>query len=100
MFVSFLFHLEVNTSFADSKYRDRMATSVKISRIDDTHCNPKWEWTAMGSPDVLTPAQCDFIRKSTRLEEEQAEYKYDGESTVVRLDVCTNDVVLVTMEAF
>lgn len=73
--------------------------NVKMSRIDDTHCNPKGEWEEMGSPDVLTPKQCDVIRKSTRLEEEQAEYKCDGKTTVVRLDVCTNDVVLITMEA-
>ena len=73
--------------------------SVKMSRIDDTHCNPKGEWEEMGSPDVLTPAQCDVIRKSTRLKEEQAEYKCDGKTTVVRLDVCTNDVALITMEA-
>ena len=78
---------------------DMRAVSVKICRIDDDHCNPKREWTALGSPDVLTRSQCNLIKERTKLHDEDAEFSAGDDGTHVGFTIGTNEVVLVTFKA-
>lgn len=67
-------------------------TGVSVQKIDDTHCNPKAMWQAMGSPDNLTPAQVREICEATRLTEEPAEMN----GGLLRCRLRTNDIHLYT----
>lgn len=75
-----------------------MAKTVTARRIDDTHCNPKAEWEALGKPDLLTPKQAELIKEKTRLCEEELPFEAAGGNTRIVLPIGTNDVVLVTIQ--
>ena len=75
-----------------------LAKSVTAQIIDNNHCNPKAEWEAVGSPDVLTKRQIAAIKEKTALKAEKIPFSLSGNSTTVNLSVETNDVVLLTIE--
>lgn len=73
-------------------------TEAAMYRIDDTHCNPKAEWEAMGKPDLLTPAQAEAIRERTALSREPCPVRPEGGESAVRVCLRTNDIVLIELK--
>ena len=67
-------------------------------REDNNHCNPKAEWEALGSPDILTKSQVEEIKAKTTLKTEEIPFSASGGSTIVKLTVETNDVILLSLE--
>lgn len=74
------------------------AKSVTAQIIDNNHCNPKAEWDALGSPDILTKSQVAEIKAKTALKAEGIPFSASGGSTTVKLTVETNDVILLSLE--
>lgn len=74
------------------------AKSVTAQIIDNNHCNPKAEWEALGSPDILTKSQVAEIKAKTALKAEKIPFSASGGSTTVKLTVETNDVILLSLE--
>lgn len=74
------------------------AKSVTAQIIDNNHCNPKAEWEALGSPDILTKSQVAEIKAKTALKAEGIPFSASGGSTTVKLTVETNDVILLSLE--
>lgn len=74
------------------------AKSVTAQIIDNNHCNPKAEWEALGSPDILTKSQVAEIKAKTALKAEGIPFSASGGSTNVKLTVETNDVILLSLE--
>mgnify|MGYP003229185357 CR=1 FL=1 len=72
------------------------AKSVTAQIIDNNHCNPKAEWEALGSPDILTKSQVAEIK--TALKAEEIPFSANGGSTIVKLTIETNDVILLSLE--
>ena len=75
------------------------ASEVTIQRIDDTHCNPKAEWIALGSPDNLTHRQVETIKEKTALCEEPYPFTVENGETHLSVQLQTNDVALLTVKA-
>lgn len=78
---------------------DFPATDVTIERIDDTHCNPKAEWIALGKPDNLTKTQVSDIKTKTALCKESYPFTIENGKTHLSVRLSTNDVVLLTIKA-
>ena len=74
------------------------AKSVTAQIIDNNHCNPKAEWEALGSPDILTKSQVAEIKAKTALKAEEIPFSASGGSTIVKLTIETNDVILLSLE--
>ncbi len=74
------------------------AKSVTAQIIDNNRCNPKAEWEALGSPDILTKSQVAEIKAKTALKAEKIPFSASGGSTTVKLTVETNDVILLSLE--
>lgn len=74
------------------------AKTITKQVIDDTHCNPKAAWVKLGEPDLLTPDQVREIKDSTRLTAEPQAFAAENGETKIRLQLSTNDVVLLTLE--
>ena len=74
------------------------AKSVTAQIIDNNHCNPKAEWEALGSPDILTKSQVAEIKAKTALKAEKIPFSASGGSTTVKLTIETNDVILLSLE--
>ena len=73
------------------------ASNVTAQIIDDTHCNPKKEWEKLGSPDNLTLAQVEEIKKTTALKEEKIDFEVKGNETIIPIRMQVNDVILITV---
>jgi len=73
------------------------ASTVTQHVIDTTHCNPKGEWRALGSPELLTPGQVAAIKERTRLVSEPIPFTTEGDRTTLRLGLRSNDVVLLSL---
>lgn len=74
------------------------AKSVTAQIIDNNHCNPKSEWETLGSPDILTKSQVAEIKAKTALKAEEISFSASGGSTIVKLTIETNDVILLSLE--
>lgn len=74
------------------------AKSVTAQIIDNNHCNPKAEREALGSPDILTKSQVAEIKAKTALKAEEISFSANGGSTIVKLTIETNDVILLSLE--
>ncbi len=72
--------------------------NVTAQRIDNDHCNPKAEWIKRGKPDLLSPQAVQEIKAKTRLISEPQEFISNNNSTTIKLSLCTNDVVLLSLE--
>lgn len=72
------------------------ASQASVEVIDDEHCNPCRKWKELGSPDNLTPKQIEQIKKETKLKEEAVPFTVEGNHTVVKTTLHTNDVKLFT----
>lgn len=72
------------------------AISATVEKIDDSHCNPKALWQALGSPDDLTPAQVRETKEASRLRAEEANVQTIGGRSALRAALRTNDVHLYT----
>ncbi len=81
--------IELNINFS--------AKNVTAQFIDNNHCNPKKEWIAMGTPDILTPSQVRKIKESTDLKSENIPFESNETDTRIRLNMHTNDVVLISV---
>ena len=77
---------------------DFAASDVTIQRIDDTHCNPKAEWIALGKPDNLTKMQTADIKTKTALREEPYPFTVENGKTHLSVRLATNDVALLTIK--
>lgn len=66
--------------------------------IDSMHCNPKAEWTKLGSPDLLSLGQVAEITEKTKLKNEIQPFYTENGETIIKLQIHTNDVVMLTME--
>ena len=78
---------------------DFEAKTVTVQRIDDEHCNPKWLWQELGSPDNLTRDEVRSIRERSKLSEEAYPFSLENGKTVIRTSLHTNDVMLITAKA-
>lgn len=88
-----------NDSFSIEVEIDQAVSRVTEMRIDDTHCNPKAEWIALGCPDNLTRQQVKDIKEKTRLKEEPVTFENsENGSTKIKVTMHTNEVVLLSLE--
>lgn len=76
-----------------------VANGVSVQRIDDTHCNPKSEWEKLGSPDLLTREQVAKVKELSALKQEDIAFNKTNESTIIKLELKTNDVILLTLHS-
>jgi len=74
------------------------AVSIHKQVIDSTHCNPKDEWEKLGKPDLLTREQVIDIIEKTKLVFEQQAFEFENDETKIRLQLHTNDVVLLSIK--
>ena len=74
------------------------AKSVTAQIIDNNHCNPTAEWETLGSPDILTKSQVAEIKAKTALKAEEIPFSASSGSTIVKLTIETNDVILLSLE--
>ena len=77
---------------------NQKANKVSKQAIDNTHCNPKAEWVKLGKPDLFTREQVEEVKAKTRLASEIQEFVIEEEQTIIKLQMRTNDVVLLTLE--
>ena len=66
--------------------------SVTVKRIDETHGNPLRIWEEMGSPETLTPAETEEIRRRSAAEAEKWPYSYGNGVLTIRAALGVNDV--------
>ena len=78
---------------------DFVASDVMVQRIDDEHCNPKYLWQQMGSPDNLTRAEVETIKAQSRLVAEPLSFIANEGKTTLSITLRTNDVALITVKA-
>ncbi len=70
------------------------AQSVIEERIDNTHCNPKAVWQSLGSPENPTPKQVEQICKESRPVQTPVDFTIQGEKTILKTTLRTNDIIL------
>lgn len=77
------------------------ASSVKIARIDDKHCNPKKMWKESGAAKNLTQKQVEWINEKCKLKQKNLSFKSNigenGSRTEFSFKLKTNDVCLITI---
>ena len=66
--------------------------SVTVKRIDETHGNPLRIWEEMGSPETLTPAETEEIRRRSAAEAGEWPYSYENGVLTFRAALGVNDV--------
>ncbi len=66
--------------------------SVTVKRIDETHGNPLLVWEEMGSPETLTPAETEKIRRQSAVQAEEWPYEWADGILTIRAALGVNDV--------
>ena len=66
--------------------------SVTVKRIDETHGNPLLVWEKMGSPETLTPAETEKIRRQSAVQAEEWPYEWADGILTIRAALGVNDV--------
>jgi len=75
--------------------RPRAAT---VTRIDESHANPRAAWHAMGSPDYPLPRQVDALQAASALAGEPIGVAGDGATADVVLALPPNAIALVEID--
>ena len=79
-------------------YVNSPCNKVRVLKIDDINANPKRAWKSMGCPDILTKEQVELVKIRSKATKKTLVHKTDGNSTLFRLSVSSNDVALIEFE--
>lgn len=71
---------------------------VSIFKIDESHCNPLRVWREMGSPEVLKPADVDYITSRSSLTGETLEFRYENGTVYADTLIGSNEIQMIAVE--
>ena len=76
----------------------RRVKAAFVTRIDESHANPRASWQALGSPDDLSPAEVERLQAASQLAEEALSVPADDAQTWVELVLPPQSLALVRLE--
>jgi len=76
----------------------RRPRAALLSRIDDTHANPRAEWLRLGSPEYPHPHQVGALEVASLVTPERIEVKADDSGASFTLPLPANAMALVRIE--
>jgi xylan 1,4-beta-xylosidase len=76
----------------------REPVAAHVWRIDDDHANPKRLWREMGEPEYLSRKDIERLHDASRLVKEKQPLKYRDKSIILKLDVPSHAVAVVTID--
>ena len=74
---------------------DEAPKRVYLQRIDEEHCNPRKIWEEMGSPNDLTKAEAESIKKASEMTDEDVEYVYENGVLHTKAALGINDIYFI-----
>lgn len=76
---------------------DEEPKAVFLERIDEEHGNPLKVWEGWGSPEDLKPQEKETLIRQTKVEKEDAAYRFEKGCLILEPELGVNDIYMFTV---